>query len=60
VLIAALDGDFIWNDWYVPFFDFIHADNDVICAVAYINVDWDSQSMWANQGWAIVACRRMM
>ncbi len=40
-----------WNNWFKPFFNFIHANQDVIKAVAYINVNWDSQSMWAGQGW---------
>lgn len=29
----------IWHDWYEPFFDFIHANTDVIRAVAYFNAD---------------------
>lgn len=36
----------IWQSWYQPFFDFIHENNDVIRAVAYINTHWESQSRW--------------
>lgn len=36
----------IWNEWYVPFFSFIYANSD-IRAVAYINANWDVQSLWA-------------
>lgn len=36
----------IWDAWFAPFFDFIHKNNDVIRAVAYINTHWDSQPMW--------------
>ena len=39
-------ADKIWEAWFVPFFDFIHNNNDVIRAVAYINTHWDSQGMW--------------
>jgi hypothetical protein len=35
----------IWNEWYVPFFNFIYANADVR-AVAYINANWDSQPQW--------------
>lgn len=36
----------IWAEWYEPFFGFIHANADVIRAVAYINADWNEQPMW--------------
>lgn len=37
----------IWDTWYTTkFFDYIYANQDVIKAVAYINVDWNSQPMW--------------
>ena len=43
----------IWDEWYAPFFAHIHDNRDVIRAVAYINVDWNSQPMWepGNQGY---------
>ena len=40
----------IWEDWYAPLFETIHA-NPAIKALAYINVNWDSQSQWQGQGW---------
>jgi hypothetical protein len=36
----------IWNEWYVPYFDYIEKNKDVIKVVAYIDVDWDIQKMW--------------
>ena len=42
----SFTADKIWDAWFVPFFDFIHNNNDVIRAVAYINTHWDSQGMW--------------
>jgi hypothetical protein len=44
-------GSSSWQTWFAPFFDYIHTNADVIRAVAYINVDWDSQAMWSGQGW---------
>ena len=44
----AKSGEQIWNEWYVPYFQYIHKNNDVIKAVAYINSNWDSQSMWSG------------
>jgi FRG1-like domain/Glycosyl hydrolase family 26 len=35
----------IWNEWYVPFFNFIYGNADVR-AVAYINANWDAQPQW--------------
>jgi hypothetical protein len=37
----------IWSNWFVPYFSFINSNADVIKAVAYINANWDSQSLWA-------------
>lgn len=39
-------GSQIWNEWYVPYFDFINNNDDVIKAITYINADWDSQGLW--------------
>jgi len=36
----------IWDEWYAPFFDYVHKNRDVVRAAAYINVDWNSQPMW--------------
>lgn len=41
----------VWNQWFIPFFNQIHANSDIIRAVAYINADWESQPMWAGQNW---------
>jgi len=39
-----------WQAWYAGLFETIY-ENDRIKALAYINVDWDSQPMWSGQGW---------
>ncbi|MGB5395751.1 MAG: glycosyl hydrolase [Gammaproteobacteria bacterium] len=44
----------IWDAWFAPFFSYIHANADVIRAVAYINADWNSQAKWStpyNEGY---------
>lgn len=51
----ALDDAGIWAGWYAPFLAYLRANDDVIRAVAYINVRWDAQQMWgapyANGYW---------
>lgn len=39
-----------WNTWFAPFFAHIHANADVVKAVAYINTRWFDQPAW-NAGW---------
>ena len=39
-------AEVIWDNWYLDWFDFIEDNQDVIRAVAYINVDWNSQLFW--------------
>ena len=39
--------DQIWNEWFQPFFQYIHANSDVIRIVSYINANWNSQGQWA-------------
>ena len=36
----------IWQDWYVPYFEFIYQNQDVIKATAYINTHWEEQPRW--------------
>lgn len=38
--------DEIWDYWFAPLFAYMEENRDVIDALAYINVDWDSQPMW--------------
>ena len=38
----------IWEQWYKPFFGFIDKNKNLIKAVAYINTNWDNQSMWGS------------
>ena len=35
-----------WEEWFVPFFDAIEKNKDVVKAVHYINCHWDSHRMW--------------
>ena len=38
----------IWDLWFQPFLDYLAANDDVIDAIAYINVNWDAQPMWST------------
>lgn len=42
----SVDADFIWQQWYEPFFQFIDENSDIVRSVAYINCNWSSQLMW--------------
>lgn len=44
--VKPISAEDIWNSWYADWFDYIHANKDVIRAVAYINTNWHSQGMW--------------
>ncbi len=43
---VAMTDDEIWNHWFAPLFRLLDDNRDAIYALAYINVDWDSQPMW--------------
>ena len=43
---TPMTADEIWQAWYAPLFDWMNANQDAVKALAYINVDWDSQPMW--------------
>jgi len=43
--------DTIWNDWYIPYFDYLEKNKDAIKIVAYINANWDAQLMWGYPYW---------
>ena len=51
----TMSDDEIWDYWFAPMFAYMDDNRDVIRALAYINVDWDSQPMWgapyANGFW---------
>ena len=42
------NGNQIWNEWFVPFFNYIHDNDDVIKAVSYINANWNEQGLWRS------------
>ncbi len=42
----AMSNEEIWDYWFAPLFAYMADNRDVIDALAYINVDWDSQPMW--------------
>lgn len=48
-LPTEVTAEHIWQSWFVPFFEFIETNKDVIRAVAYINTNWESQAMWYCQ-----------
>lgn len=37
-----------WKEWFIPFFDAIEKNKDVVKAVQYINCHWDSHRMWVD------------
>ncbi|WP_422105513.1 glycoside hydrolase family 26 protein [Winogradskyella sp.] len=37
-----------WDKWFIPFFNAIEKNKDVIKAVHYINCHWDSHPMWMS------------
>ena len=41
-----MSDDEIWEYWFAPLFAYMEDNRDVVDALAYINVDWDSQPMW--------------
>ena len=43
---TSMSDDEIWDHWFAPLFELISDNDDVIRALAYINVHWDSQGMW--------------
>ena len=39
------------NEWFIPYFEHVLENQDVIKAISYINADWPSQVMWKRSGW---------
>ncbi|WP_328473281.1 hypothetical protein OHA21_12090 [Actinoplanes sp. NBC_00393] len=39
----------IWDTWYAPYFRFVDRNRDIIRGIAYINTNWNAQSMWNCQ-----------
>jgi hypothetical protein len=37
-----------WDQWFVPFFNTLNANKDVIKAFSYINTNWSIEPMWIN------------
>ncbi|MGL1886277.1 MAG: hypothetical protein OCD76_07160 [Reichenbachiella sp.] len=35
-----------WDKWFVPYFDTIEDNGDVVKAISYINCNWRSHQMW--------------
>ncbi|NME70889.1 fibronectin type III domain-containing protein [Flammeovirga aprica] len=42
------DAQEAWDRWFTPFLDYIHANDDVIRSVTYINANWNTQAKWAS------------
>ena len=36
-----------YEQWFQPFFEFVHQHSDVVRGVSYINSDWDAQPSWS-------------
>ena len=47
--VGVLNGQQSWNDWFVPFFNFIHS-KPAIKAFCYINWNWSQYPQWQNWG----------
>ena len=47
--VGVLNGQQSWNDWFVPFFNFIHTKQNVK-AFCYINWNWSQYPQWQNWG----------
>lgn len=47
--VGVLKGAESWNEWFVPFFDFI-AENENVKAFCYINWDWGLHPEWKDWG----------
>ena len=45
------DGEKTWEQWFIPFFQHVLENQDVIKAISYINADWHSQAMWKRGVW---------
>ena len=50
IFLNLLDNLIIY-DWYQVLFDHIESNPDTIKALAYINANWDAQTMWKGRGW---------
>ena len=48
---AKGDGEKTWDQWFIPFFQHVLENQDVIKAISYINADWPSQAMWKHGVW---------
>jgi hypothetical protein len=46
---GVLDGEKSWNDWFKPFFKWIH-NHKQIKAFCYINWDWAKDKTWGSPG----------
>lgn len=46
--IQSVSDSEIWDAWFAPLFQYMNDNDDVIRALAYINVNWDAQSRWGE------------
>ncbi len=47
-LSDPIQAEEAWEKWFIPFFNDIDDNPDVVKAVHYINCHWDSHPMWIN------------
>ena len=47
--VGVSNGQQSWDDWFVPFFNFIH-NNPNVKAFCYINWNWSQYPQWQNWG----------
>ena len=48
ILSNAEQAQEAWDKWFIPFFNTIHENPDIVKAVSYINCHWKSHRMWFN------------
>ncbi len=46
--VTSKSASQIWDEWFTPFFDYIHTNADIIRGVTYINTHWESQPKWSD------------
>jgi hypothetical protein len=47
-LTQTADAEWAWNDWFMPFFNTVESNLEVIKAVHYINSPWKTRPLWKN------------
>ncbi len=49
--LGSGDDNQVWDAYFTRLFQHTEKFPDLVKGIAYINTDWNSQSMWNDQGW---------